>query len=40
MEEAGRQVEMSNGTLRLTKVTLWDGLRNIELWVAAAGRCF
>ena len=40
MEEAGRQVEMSNGTLRLTKVTLWDGLRNIELWVAAAGQVF
>lgn len=40
MDEAVRQVEMSGGTRRLTEVTLWDGLKNIELWIAAAGQVF
>lgn len=40
MEEAAHRVETSGGTLRLTEVTLWDGLRNIELWIAAAGQVF
>ena len=31
---------MSGGTRRLTEVTLWDGLKNIELWIAAAGQVF
>lgn len=40
MEEAARRVELSSGSLRLTRVTLWDGLKNIELWIAAAGQVF
>lgn len=40
MEEAVRKVEMSAGRLRLTEVSLWDGLKNIELWIAAAGQVF
>ncbi|MFR4222378.1 MAG: sodium:calcium symporter [Akkermansia sp.] len=40
LDEAVRQVEMSGGTRRLTEVTLWDGLKNIELWIAAAGQVF
>lgn len=40
MEEARRRVEISAGNLRLTEVTLWDGLKNIELWIAAAGQVF
>lgn len=40
MDEAVRQVEMSGGTRRLTEVSLWDGLKNIELWIAAAGQVF
>ncbi len=40
MEEAGREVAASNGQKRLKEITLWDGLKNMELWLAAAGQVF
>lgn len=40
MEEAVAQVELSQGSMRLQHMTLWVGLKNIELWVAAAGQVF
>ncbi len=40
LEEAQCKVAASGGQLRLTKVTIWDGLKNMELWLAAAGQVF
>lgn len=40
MDALKKQVEESDGQLRLTEMTLWQGLKNIELWLAAAGQVF
>lgn len=34
------EVMNSGGTMRLTHISLWEGLKNIELWLAAAGQVF
>ncbi|MDO4409926.1 MAG: hypothetical protein Q4C05_01435 [Akkermansia sp.] len=39
-EAAQKQVAAQPEKLRLTEITLIDGLKNIELWIAAAGQVF
>ncbi|MEG0025216.1 MAG: hypothetical protein RR719_07730, partial [Akkermansia sp.] len=39
-QQMREQVYQSAGQLRLNEISLWDGLKNSELWLAAAGQVF
>ncbi len=40
MKQLVDKVAASNGEMRLTEMTVWEGLKNVELWIAAAGQVF
>ena len=40
MKQLHEKVSASEGSLRLTEMTVWEGLKNVELWIAAAGQVF
>lgn len=40
MKQLHGKVTASGGNLRLTEMTVWEGLKNVELWIAAAGQVF